>query len=128
MAVVNDMTSIRINWLQAFEATHGRKVVVTRQELLAFHASAPSKGPLGMPLNYPSWLTNPKPNKWKVGRAAYKLPWDELDRWLALGTTSTPVEPVVAAQPDDVLEANDPEPSSLTFTVAEMSNNVTVSA
>jgi len=62
--IVQDMTSIRINWLKAFEQAHGRKVVVTRQELLAFHANAPQTGGLGMPIKYPSWLTNPKPNKW----------------------------------------------------------------
>lgn len=117
----NDMTSIRINWLRAYEAVHGRKVIVTRQELLQFHQSATATGPLGMPLNYPSWLTNPKPNKWKVGRATYKLPWDELEAWEALAQqpASTPQSSIADAAPD----SNAP-----TLTVAEISNEVAVSA
>lgn len=120
--IVNDMTSIRINWLQAFEKAMGRKIVVTRQELLAFHATAAATGPLGMPLKYPSWLTNPKPNKWKVGRAAYRLPWDELDAWNSLATPTAPP----AAQP--AAPATDTPPTTVAFTVAEIHNNVEVSA
>lgn len=115
------MTSIRINWLQAFEQAMGRKIVVTRQELLQFHLTAPATGPLGMPLNYPSWLTNPKPNKWKVGRAAYKLPWDELDAWNSLAAQQPQPQPQQPATPES-------SPTAVTFTVAEIHNNVEVSA
>lgn len=118
--IVNDMTSIRINWLGAFEQAHGRKPVVTRQELLAFHATAPDKGTLGMTLKYPSWLTNPKPNKFKVGRAAYRLPWDELEAW------NEASRPVVAPAPVD-LATVDLKPTVVpvsTFTVAEIGNNL----
>ena len=111
------MTSIRINWLMAFERALGRKIVVTRQELLAFHGTAPHVGPLGMPLKYPSWLTNPKPNKWKVGRAAYRLPWDELDAWNALASTTTTPQPVV----------EQPTSNPPTMTVDEIDNNLETS-
>lgn len=116
--IVQDMTSIRINWLKAFEQAHGRKVVVTRQELLAFHANAPQTGGLGMTLNYPSWLTNPKPNKWKVGRAAYKLPWDELDAWEALSKPAPAPAPAVEPTLAPTIV-----PIS-TFTVAQIGTNL----
>lgn len=116
----NDMTSIRINWLQAYEAAHGRKVIVTRQELLAFHkATGNTNGPLGMPLNYPSWLTNPKPNKWKVGRATYKLPWNELEAWEALAQ-----QPTIEQAPIEDAQANS---NASTLTVEEISTQVAVS-
>jgi len=116
--IVNDMTSIRINWLKAFEAAYGRKVVVTRQELLAFHTSAPQVGGLGMSLKYPSWLTNPKPNKFKVGRAAYKLPWDELDAWEAMSKPAPAPAPAVEPTLAPTIV-----PIS-TFTVAQIATNV----
>lgn len=97
------MTSIRVNFLLAFEARYGRKPVATRQDLLAFQRewTADQVGGCGMPLRYPSWLTNPKPNPFKVGRAAFRLPWDELDAWNELvrqtGAAPTDAEPTPAA-------------------------------
>jgi hypothetical protein len=91
--IVNNMSSVRVNFLMAFEAKYGRKPVVTRQELVAFAESwqADEKGGAGLVLRYPSWLTNPKPNPFKVGKAAYRLPWGDLDAWneLMRGASTT---------------------------------------
>ena len=102
--IVNNITSVRVNFLSAFERKHGRKPVVTRQELLAFQQSWTDgeKGGAGLVLRYPSWLTNPKPNPFKGGRGAYRLPWDELDAWQALMAGGKP-----AAQPGQ------PEPAAV---------------
>lgn len=104
--IVNQMTSIRVNFLIAFENRYGRKPVATRQDLIAFQREWKDGevGGCGMPLRYPSWLTNPKPNPFKVGRAAFRLPWDELDAWNALvSSQSTPVKqdaiPAAASTP-----------------------------
>jgi hypothetical protein len=90
--IVNGMTSVRVNFLLAFESKYGRKPVATRQELVAFAESwqPDEKGGAGLVLRYPSWLTNPNPNPYKVGKAAYRLPWDELDAWNDLMKGSVP--------------------------------------
>lgn len=97
--IVNNMTSVRVNFLISFERRYGRKPVVTRQELLAFQRdwTDGEVGGLGMVLRYPSWLTNPKPNPFKVGRAAFRLPWDDLDAWNTMMAGKSDTQPVEAA-------------------------------
>lgn len=81
--IKNSMTRIRVNFLLAFEGANlGRPATATRLQLQQFvDSNAGKMGPLNLPINFPSWLTNPNPNEFKVGRGNYRLPWDELDRY-----------------------------------------------
>lgn len=88
MIDTNSMTRIRINFLRAFEGSvQSRPAEVSRSQLQEFvdgwNTPSPRNGPLGMPLNFPSWLTNPTPNPYKVKRGVYRLPWSELDAYTA---------------------------------------------
>lgn len=97
----NSLTSVRVNFLRAFEAKHGRQAVVSRQELLAFRDSwtPGEKGGAGLVLRFPSWLTNPNPNPYKVGRGNFKLPWDDLDAYDAAVKAAAVTAPAATTSP-----------------------------
>lgn len=94
------MTRIRINFLLAFEGKNGRMPEVTRLQLNEFVAEWESngnpKGPLNLPIKFPSWLTNPKPNPYKTTRGRYSLPWSDVDKYQATKATTNAPETVAA--------------------------------
>ena len=100
------MSNVRANWMLAFKAKYGELQVVTRPKLVEFFNShggdtTETRGPNGLILRFPSWLTNGKPNPYKVGdaRGVYRLPWSELNSFLALDPNTG--EPKTSADPVD---------------------------
>lgn len=110
------MSTVRANWMLAFRAKYGERQVVTRPQLLEFYEShggdtTETRGPQGLVLRFPSWLTNGKPNPYKVGdaRGVYRLPWNELNAFLALDPNTG--EPKTSSDPvEQVSEKNSDEP------------------
>jgi hypothetical protein len=78
-----EMTNVRANWLLAYEASVGsRPSQITRKEITDFmEANKGKKGPLGLTLRAPSWLTNDPNSKYNVSRGVYRMPWDELETY-----------------------------------------------
>ncbi len=78
-----EMTNVRANWLLAYESSvNSRPAKITRKEITDFmDANKGKKGPLGLTLRAPSWLTNDPDGKYNDSRGVYRMPWDELEAY-----------------------------------------------
>lgn len=102
-----NVSGVRANFLISFEAAFGRgKTVVTRQELLDFQSTwgPGQKGGTGLVLRFPSWLTNPANNPYKISRGTFSVPWSILDEYNVLmsGKTQMVAGSVAPAEPTAV--------------------------